>query len=904
MEADPDLLSQSPSAERAGRIRTVFVSADLDAAKFLAEIRGTFQTPFADARGHDWKVIRVPPYEGTGDTAAEFSARIQGIGAAVVVVSPGYLRSRQTIGVEYPVLLRREAEDGLPVFRVLAVDVSPSESGPLVLDRHSLYNAKPLADMDVTERREALTALVLAVERAVYRRQGYPQPAHHGVGSPLVSLSTALRPAAGAGDVLGYLGRYRLFAPARKILVRAAQYAAAATLPMTVTTELLLVALAEAGAYPGDDEWAGAWLYRRLGSAELDKIWSKCLTTYRIVLPGPGAEHAEGFSQGVALALERAAQIARRTVGSDEIHTRHLLAALLTDSRGLKASAALSELDDAGMSPDALRTEFFDAVRGHGDDDAAWSLVLLGRELRVYRMAGFHADDTRGEDLLGIQQDVLAFATLIAARTVTPPLSIGLFGEWGSGKSFFMRQLRRTVEGLAAQAARSGQMQRELPFYKRIVQIEFNAWHYVEGNLWASLVEHIFRNLRVPGETASEALQKVLEQDLKFAEQIRAEADAERSRAQAEVENAHEQVTAAREEHERQREELAKQAARQAEDELTRDEVWNAVRPVLERLGFSRTAQSAREALEALAEARAVVERGSRVFLPLIQAPPGERRRRTRLLLLVLFLGPAVAWVVGVAVDAVGDAALAQLTALASGAAALLTAGAAWVRSQVSWASSRVAEVEKANREVDRLLAGKQAEQAGRLRELEQRLQLARADYEAALQRQAQAEARVREAEAKLDETSVARLLARSSRIAPPAPTTASTWACWRWCATTSRRCRASSRRRTGTFPPMGTTTAAIPEGRASPRRSRRRETRRAASTASSCTSTTWTAARPARWWRCCRRCTCCWRSPCSWWWWAWTPGGSSGRWRCATASCCTRARPARTADPPRPRAR
>ena len=42
-------------------------------------------------------------------------------------------------------------------------------------------------------------------------------------------------------------------------------------------------------------------------------------------------------------------------------------------------------------------------------------------------------------------------------------------------------------------------MQRENAFYKRIVQIEFNAWHYVEGNLWASLVEHLFENLGVRG---------------------------------------------------------------------------------------------------------------------------------------------------------------------------------------------------------------------------------------------------------------------------------------------------------------------------------------------------------------------------------------------------------------------
>ena len=42
--------------------------------------------------------------------------------------------------------------------------------------------------------------------------------------------------------------------------------------------------------------------------------------------------------------------------------------------------------------------------------------------------------------------------------------------------------------------------QREVPFWKNIVQIEFNAWHYADSNLWASLVEHVFRNLRLSDE--------------------------------------------------------------------------------------------------------------------------------------------------------------------------------------------------------------------------------------------------------------------------------------------------------------------------------------------------------------------------------------------------------------------
>src|SRR6185369_13918299 len=78
-----------------------------------------------------------------------------------------------------------------------------------------------------------------------------------------------------------------------------------------------------------------------------------------------------------------------------------------------------------------------------------------------------------------------------------PPLSIGLFGDWGSGKSHFMRQMRLQVEKLSRAARKSKRKQNEIGYYKNIVQIEFNAWHYIEGNLWASLVDHIFENLRI-----------------------------------------------------------------------------------------------------------------------------------------------------------------------------------------------------------------------------------------------------------------------------------------------------------------------------------------------------------------------------------------------------------------------
>ena len=148
---------------------------------------------------------------------------------------------------------------------------------------------------------------------------------------------------------------------------------------------------------------------------------------------------------------------------------------------------------------------------------------------------GYLADAPEGEDLLGIANDVSALSDLVAAVDVTPPLAIGLFGEWGSGKSFFMRKMQSRIEDLAAEAV-NARARGERPLHcPEVAQISFNAWQYMDANLWASLGAHLFRELptKLPSLSFAEGrVPEVLQEPLARAEERASKAASDLAQAE------------------------------------------------------------------------------------------------------------------------------------------------------------------------------------------------------------------------------------------------------------------------------------------------------------------------------------------------------------------------------------
>ncbi len=160
------------------------------------------------------------------------------------------------------------------------------------------------------------------------------------------------------------------------------------------------------------------------------------------------------------------------------------------DHTKLDLQQLLPTREDPGTSRADVRRRMFEA----GIEIVAIEPTSLGVALVV-------KDDPWApglKDRSGSELEVAAFASMFTARAFQPPLAVGVFGDWGAGKSFFMRRLNDKVEDFVAAEPDDPEA------LQRVVQIHFNAWHYAETNLWASIVDRIFTELDTWTQTANE----------------------------------------------------------------------------------------------------------------------------------------------------------------------------------------------------------------------------------------------------------------------------------------------------------------------------------------------------------------------------------------------------------------
>ncbi|MGD8570088.1 MAG: P-loop NTPase fold protein [Gammaproteobacteria bacterium] len=213
--------------------------------------------------------------------------------------------------------------------------------------------------------------------------------------------------------------------------------------------------------------------------------------------------------------LIHAAEIVQTTHRNQKrIDVRHVLTALLLAPAGRAAFNTLALIsEEPVVFFSRCRDRFLEHILSQAapdESETAWR-ELLSEELQLDLPPGTiptpitvfnpaYASDTvtAQDDALGIIHDVRAFAELICLEDLEPPLSIGLFGDWGSGKSFFMDKLATEIDNITQDEA----AQASGTFVSNVVHIKFNAWHYADANLWASLTAEFFDQLRVGGYRA------------------------------------------------------------------------------------------------------------------------------------------------------------------------------------------------------------------------------------------------------------------------------------------------------------------------------------------------------------------------------------------------------------------
>jgi Cdc6-like AAA superfamily ATPase len=103
--------------------------------------------------------------------------------------------------------------------------------------------------------------------------------------------------------------------------------------------------------------------------------------------------------------------------------------------------------------------------------------------LEIKRSDEALTDKPTTNDLLGYEQYTVPISKRIAEATnENTPMSIGIYGEWGSGKTSFLKMVTEELHK------------------SKIYPIWFNAWKYEkEDNLWSALIQTILDQAKVSG---------------------------------------------------------------------------------------------------------------------------------------------------------------------------------------------------------------------------------------------------------------------------------------------------------------------------------------------------------------------------------------------------------------------
>jgi len=103
-----------------------------------------------------------------------------------------------------------------------------------------------------------------------------------------------------------------------------------------------------------------------------------------------------------------------------------------------------------------------------------------------------HKDSPAGEDTLGYKPIVDALARMILHKKTLKPITIGIHGEWGTGKSSILLQLENELDRLV----NSSSIDYSHSSRKRVLHVKFDAWlHDVNSNMLGVFLQEIVNKI-------------------------------------------------------------------------------------------------------------------------------------------------------------------------------------------------------------------------------------------------------------------------------------------------------------------------------------------------------------------------------------------------------------------------
>ena len=131
------------------------------------------------------------------------------------------------------------------------------------------------------------------------------------------------------------------------------------------------------------------------------------------------------------------------------------------------------------------------------------ALSVLARSYRDALQGGTLRNDVaQDKDLFDLTNEINALADLLLLRNLEPPMTIGILGSWGGGKSYIMHLMQSRMTEIRQMPIPPTEAWNEnpnceklFPYVGHIYQIKFDAWTFAKSDLWSSFMQTIFTEL-------------------------------------------------------------------------------------------------------------------------------------------------------------------------------------------------------------------------------------------------------------------------------------------------------------------------------------------------------------------------------------------------------------------------